>query len=155
MVRLTNFLLLSAICGVLDILQGFRVVYAVIEIMSRHTVSGGADLLEGILFTGLISYFLQFGSYAAAAMLGRTGTQELTQCTHGVDERWYFLFVPLACIAWAIIFTPYPRDVAPMAFHGLLGFCVNYSLSASGSTKDLNYFVSASVISLSAGIYSR
>jgi len=41
-----------ALGGVLDILQGFRVVYAIIEIMSKHTVCGGADLLEGILFTG-------------------------------------------------------------------------------------------------------
>ena len=47
-----------AISGVLDILQGFRVVYAVMEIMSKNTVSGTADLLEGLLFTGLIAYFL-------------------------------------------------------------------------------------------------
>lgn len=44
-----------AIAGILDILQGFRVVYAVIEIMSKHTISGTADLMEGILFTGLIA----------------------------------------------------------------------------------------------------
>ena len=56
-----------AISGVLDLLQGFRVVYAIIEIMSKHTVAGGADLLEGILFTGLIAYFLQFGKYVAAS----------------------------------------------------------------------------------------
>ena len=39
-----------AIAGILDIMQGFRVVYAIIEIMSKHTVSGTADLMEGILF---------------------------------------------------------------------------------------------------------
>ena len=38
-----------AIGGVLDILQGFRVVYAVIEAMSKHTVAGGADLMEDVL----------------------------------------------------------------------------------------------------------
>jgi uncharacterized membrane protein YjjB (DUF3815 family) len=145
---------LLAICGVLNLLQGFRVVYAVIEIMSRHTVSGGADLLEGFLFTGLITYFLQFGSYTAAAMMG-DGAAQFSQCSHGVDKRWYFLFVPLACLSWAVMFTPYHRDLPGMTFHGLLGFCANYGLSALGLSSDLNFFVSASVISLSAGICSR
>ena len=36
-----------ALGGILDIFQGFRIVYAVIEIMSRHTVAGAADLMEG------------------------------------------------------------------------------------------------------------
>jgi uncharacterized membrane protein YjjB (DUF3815 family) len=140
---------------VLDLLQGFRVVYAVIEIMSRHTVSGGADLLEGLLFTSLITYFLQFGSYTAATILGDGPTQQFAYCSNGIDARWYFLFVPLSCLSWAVIFTPYHRDLAGMAFHGLLGFCVNYGLNSLATSKELNYFVSASAISLSAGIYSR
>ncbi|CAB9514481.1 pheromone-regulated membrane protein [Seminavis robusta] len=49
------------IAAVLDLLQGFRVVYSIIEIMSKHTVSGGADLLEGLLFTTLISFSLRCG----------------------------------------------------------------------------------------------
>jgi uncharacterized membrane protein YjjB (DUF3815 family) len=143
-----------AISGVLDLLQGSRVVYAVIEIMSRHTVSG-ADLIEGLLFTTLITYFLQFGSYTAASILGDGTAHEFTQCTHGMDKRWYFLFVPLACLSWAVIFKPYHRDLPGMTFHGILGFAANYGLTAMGASMDLNYFVSASLISLSAGIYSR
>lgn len=36
-----------ALSGIIDILQGFRVVFAVIELMGKHTVSGGANFLEG------------------------------------------------------------------------------------------------------------
>jgi uncharacterized membrane protein YjjB (DUF3815 family) len=144
-----------AISGVLDLLQGSRVVYAIIEIMSRHTVSGGADLIEGLLFTTLITYFLQFGSLTSALILGDGSSQEFTQCNHGVDQRWYFLFVPLACLSWAIIFTPCHRDLPGMTFHGILGFATNYVLNAMGASMDLNYFVSATLISLSAGICSR
>ena len=57
-----------AISGVVDVLQGFRVVYSIIEIMSKHTVSGVADLLEGILFTELIAYFLRIGQFGATAI---------------------------------------------------------------------------------------
>ena len=38
-----------ALGGVLNILQGFRIVFAVVEIMSRHTVAGSADLIEGMV----------------------------------------------------------------------------------------------------------
>jgi uncharacterized membrane protein YjjP (DUF1212 family) len=47
-----------AIAGVVDILHGFRIVHAIIELMSRHTVVRGADFLEGAFCTGLIAYFL-------------------------------------------------------------------------------------------------
>jgi len=45
-----------AVASVMDMLQGFKVVYAVIELMSKNIVTGTSRLLEGILFTGLISY---------------------------------------------------------------------------------------------------
>ncbi|CAB9513206.1 pheromone-regulated membrane protein [Seminavis robusta] len=144
-----------AISGILDLLQGFRVVYAVIEIMSRHTVAGGADLLEGVLFTGLISYFLQFGSYTAASILGDARATEFAHCDHGLDPRFYILLVPLTCAAFAIMFTPNLRELPGMAFHGILAYCMNYGLAALGATSDLNYFVSASAVSLSAGLCSR
>jgi uncharacterized membrane protein YjjP (DUF1212 family) len=50
-----------ALAGALDILHGFRIVYDVIEIMSRSIVMGGADFLEGAFFTGLIAYFIDLG----------------------------------------------------------------------------------------------
>lgn len=123
--------------------------------MSKHTVAGSADLLEGILFTGLISYFLQFGSFVAASIMGDAAATEFTQCTNGVDEYSYIALVPMTALAWTFLFTPNPRDLLGMAFHGILGYCVNYGLGRAGSTSELNYFISASVISLSAGISSR
>lgn len=128
---------------------------AIIEIMSKHTVSGGADLLEGILFTGLISYFLQFGSYVAASILGNAGGAQFTQCTNGLDELWYFVLVPVTIFAFAFMFTPHPRDLLGMVFHGMIAYCTNFGLAKAGVTSDLNYFVSASAVSLSAGICSR
>ena len=41
-----------ALAGVLDLLQGSRVVYAIVELMDKHTVTGGADWLEGALVNG-------------------------------------------------------------------------------------------------------
>jgi len=49
-----------AIAGILDILQGFRVVYSVIELMSKHTVAGSADLLEGTFLCIVLSFERNF-----------------------------------------------------------------------------------------------
>jgi hypothetical protein len=59
-----------AIAGVVDILHGFRIVHAIIELMSRHTVVRGADFLEGAFCTGLIAYFLDNGQKLAATIMG-------------------------------------------------------------------------------------
>ena len=101
-----------AISGVLHILQGFRVIFAVIEIMSKHTVAGGADLLEGMLVTGLIAYFLRFGEFVASRILGQDGFTEFRPCTtRGVDPYWYILLVPIASLSWSGLFTPDYADL--------------------------------------------
>jgi len=73
-----------ALGDVLDILQGFRVVYAIIELMSKHTVSGTADFMEATLFTGLIAYFLKVGQGTAAEIL-RNGDYDFPACTDGIN----------------------------------------------------------------------
>lgn len=146
-----------ALSGVLDILHGFRIVFAIIEIMSKQTISGGADLLEGILFTGLISFFLEFGQYIAASIMGDAGlTADELDCSHEISEWWYLLFVPVAAISWSGLFNPRFEDLPVMGFHGALGFAVSWAISrTSVSAGSLNNFIAALAVSLSAGIISR
>ena len=60
--------------------------------MSRHTVTGGADFLEGVFFTTLIAYCLRFGQYIALETLGEPDSDEYLQCTKGVSE-WFVDYV--------------------------------------------------------------
>lgn len=151
-----------AISGVLDILQGFRVVYAIVEVLSRNTVAGGADFLEGILFTGLIAYFLRFGQYTAVEIFDRNDMNsaddintEWGACTNGISKYWYFLFVPLASLSWSGLFTPNYDQLLPMCFHGTLAYVVTFGLSYFGATVSVNNFVSAASITFSAALFSR
>ena len=144
-----------ALGGVLDIFQGFRIVYAVIEIMSKHTVAGGADLLEGILFTGLIAYFLRFGQYVAASILGNADKTKFVACREGVNPWWYLLFVPIAALSWSGLFNPNHADLPVMALHGILAYGVNFGLSLLGVDDNLNNFLSSLVVSFTAGVVSR
>ncbi|KAG7368197.1 putative threonine/serine exporter [Nitzschia inconspicua] len=146
-----------ALAAVVDILQGFRIVFAVIEVMSKHTVAGSADLIEGVVFTGLIAMSLRFGLEAALKINIRDDiTDNISgSCGQGIDQRWFFLFVPLASIAWATLFNPNYRDLLPMAFHGTLGFTINFLLAETNTSGNMNLFIAASVLSFSAGVISR
>lgn len=123
--------------------------------MSKHTVCGGANLLEGVLFTGLIAYCLQFGQYSAARVMDKDFGSEFSPCTQGIDELWYLFLVPAAAVSWSGLFTPRHSQLAWMAFHGCLAYAVNYALTQSGADNDVNNFVSAAVVTFSAGLVSR
>jgi uncharacterized membrane protein YjjB (DUF3815 family) len=123
--------------------------------MSKHTVLGGADFLEGILYTGLIACFLKFGQYAAAVSVGHPEQTEFLRCDGGINERWYLLFVPLAAVSWSGLFMPNYTDLPLMAFHGVLAYVVNWSMARRSWNDQLNNFVSSMCETLSAGIISR
>ena len=144
-----------AISSVLELLQGFTVVYAIVEVMSKHTVLGGADFLEGILFTGLIAFFLKFGQYVAAYIFGHLEGTDSVECTSEINERWYFLFVPLAAVSWSGLFMPNYRDLPLMTFHGVLAYAVNWGLAKRDVNEQLNNFFSSMCVTFSAGIISR
>lgn len=145
-----------AMSGVLDILQGFRIVYAVIEVMSRHTLSGSADLIEGVIFTGLIAFSLRSGQMAARAILNAgEDTDSAGACDAAIDKFWYILLVPASSFAWSALFNPNYRDLLPMAFHGSLAFAINYILEEGGVTANVNLFCAATVVTFSAGVISR
>jgi uncharacterized membrane protein YjjP (DUF1212 family) len=144
-----------AIAGVLDILQGFRVVYSIIEIMSKHTVTGGADFLEGILFTGLIAYSLKFGQYAASSLMLEDPVDAFLECTNGINERWYFLFVPLAAFSWSGLFDPDYIDLPLMTFHGIFGYTVSWAINQAAFSGNFTNFLAAMCVTFSAGLVSR
>lgn len=144
-----------ALAGILDILQGFRVVYAVIQIMSKFSVSGCADLVEGMLFTGLIAYFLRFGQLAASTVLNKNHGAAYAVCTNGIDKLWYILLVPLAAISWSGLFLPQHKSLTPMVLHGCLAYGVNFILDRYGVSSQMNSFLSAAVVSFSSGVVSR
>lgn len=135
-----------ALGGVLNILQGFRIVFAIVEIMSRHTVAGSADLLEGMLFTGLIAYFLRFGQYTAAFIIQDPDETKFDQCQNGVSEWWYFLFVPVAALSWSGLFNPNYRDLPIMAWHGILAVGISQGLAKADVNPNINNFISSLVV---------
>ena len=77
------------------------------------------------------------------------------ECTHGIDEKWYFLFVPLAALSWSGLFCPHVKNFLSMTLHGVLAYTIVYILTKYNVSYSSVLFASASLVSLSAGILSR
>jgi len=142
-----------ALSGVLDLLQGFRVVYAIIELMSRQTVSGTADFFEGMLFTAIVAAFLQFGKVAVRSF--GNNADVISQCDTAIAQAWYVLWVPVASFSWNALFNPEYADLAWMTFHGILAFAVSYAFDQTAMSSESKLFISASIVTFSSGIVSR
>ena len=82
-------------------------VYSIIEIMSRHTVAGGADFLEGVFFTSLIALCLRFGLFVSKEFMGAPENDDYLACNCGINEWWYIFFVPFAAVCWSGLFNPH------------------------------------------------
>jgi uncharacterized membrane protein YjjP (DUF1212 family) len=146
-----------AVGAIIDILQGFKIVYSVMELMSKHTLAGGADFMEAFLFTGLIASFLKFGQYAAIQILGGDSEADIgsTLCELPIDEKWYFVILPISSLAWAYLFMPRVSDLFGMALHGILSFVVYYGVEKATGESLLSTFIGAMAVTLSAGFVSR
>jgi len=124
--------------------------------MSKHTISGGADFLEALLFTGLIAYFLKFGLHTAENILGNVDVDLIFQCSAPIDKSWYFLLVPLTSLAWSVLFTPLYEDLPLMTMHGILSYVVYWAISRiPGNNETLGTFIAAMTVTTSAGLVSR
>ena len=139
--------------GVLDILQGFKVVYSIIEVMGKHTVSGGADFLEGLLYTTLISFFLRVGQLLAEYITGLESS--LNACEGGINQAYYFVLVPAAALSWSGLFNPEYFDLPLMAFHGILAFLITWACNRGKVNPQIALFVAAFGVTFSSGLVSR
>ena len=142
-----------AISGIIDLLQGFRVVYAIVEIMSRNTVAGGADFLEGLLYTTLISFFLRVGQLLAEYITGLESS--LNACEGGINQAYYFVLVPAAALSWSGLFNPEYFDLPLMAFHGILAFLITWACNRGKVNPQIALFVAAFGVTFSSGLVSR
>ena len=103
--------------------------FAVLQLMSKQALSGVADLIEALLMTAVMSYFLKLGQYVAAVIMGDvesagsfTNVQPFGTCGDPIGELWYLLLVPIAAVSWSACFLPSYRDLPVMTLHGILAY---------------------------------
>lgn len=141
-----------AVSSVMDLMQGFKVSYGVIETMSKNIVTGAARIFEGILLTGVVSYSIKFGlDFASRLLSGHTlpptSYSNMLVSAHGISIKWFPLILPLTTTAWSTLFWPECKDLPLMSLHGILAFSLNMA--------GMPTFFAAMCVTFSAGVISR
>ena len=142
------------IASLSSVFQGFKIVFSVLQLMSKHSLAGTADLVEALLFTALIAYFLKFGQYIAAVIMSSPAHQFLG-CDNPISQLYYILLVPISALAWSVQFLPKYRDLPVMTLHGVASFAISWGLDQASNIGTFKSFFAASIVTFSAGIYSR
>lgn len=126
------------VATLLSLFQGFRIVFAVLQIMSKQTLSGTADLVEALLMTAVMAYVLSCGRHIAMMMLGVHAmghSDDLSgTCDNPINELWYLLLVPIAAVSWSACFLPSYRDLPVMTLHGILAYIFSWGI---GEAKNI------------------
>jgi uncharacterized membrane protein YjjP (DUF1212 family) len=136
-----------AVASILDYLQGFKAVFGVIEVMTKNVVTGGARLLESILYTGLLAYSIKFGLDLAKKILGCSDVSAALLPGNPVHPSLFPLILPFTTLGWSGLFNPSHADLPLMAFHGMLAMVLYWA--------GFNTFTSAMCVTFSAGLISR
>lgn len=146
-----------ALASMIDYLRGFGIVFSIMEVMSKNTMSGSSDLIEAIIFSFLISMSILFGLGAAENIMGiqQADSHGYMDCGYPLPEPWFLLILPLASLGWAAGFKPAYRDLPLMTVHGIIAYVVSYAVEHATNDSYIASFVAALTTSTVAGLVSR
>ncbi|KAF9955842.1 hypothetical protein BGZ72_003326 [Mortierella alpina] len=144
--------------GIVIILPGYTITCAILELSSRHIISGSVRLFYAIVFSLLLGYGLTIG--ASIWTLFDHSAQDETftaECpSQPLDPKWNFLFVPLFAISLNIWLKAHPRQWFLATVLSIVGYAVSYTSSTYGTAKnEVSSALAAFAIGLLGNIYQR
>ncbi|KAG9321424.1 hypothetical protein KVV02_004363 [Mortierella alpina] len=144
--------------GIVIILPGYTITCAILELSSRHIISGSVRLFYAIVFSLLLGYGLTIG--ASIWTLFDHSAQDETftaECpSQPLDPKWNFLFVPLFAISLNIWLKAHPRQWFLATVLSIVGYAVSYTSSTYGTAKnEVSSALAAFAIGLLGNVYQR
>ncbi|KAI8142132.1 hypothetical protein BJV82DRAFT_517055 [Fennellomyces sp. T-0311] len=120
------------------ILPGYPMAVAVVELVSRQLVSGVVRMVYSIVYAFLLGYGIQMGSELYRTIDKDILEQETSECSRAadittcdiqrIDQRFFFLLVPLFALAYCVFVKARPFRWPTMIVVSAVGYVVNYLL---------------------------
>ncbi|GJJ76781.1 hypothetical protein EMPS_09140 [Entomortierella parvispora] len=145
--------------GIVIILPGYTITCAILELSSRHIISGSVRLFYAVVFSLLLGYGLTIG--ASIWQLfdhSDTGEENLTGVCPlpPLDPLWNILFVPLFAISLNIWIKAHPRQWFLATILSIVGYAVSYASSTyAGAQTEVSSALAAFAIGLLGNVYQR
>lgn len=96
---------LITLAAILILIPGFSVTVGVVELVSKHVISGTANLMNGLVYL-----FKQFaGAWLGIGLVGLFSSIPTAAGTP-VSDHWLWLFMPLLIVGLCVVFQTAPKD---------------------------------------------
>ncbi|KAF9549118.1 hypothetical protein EC957_004757 [Mortierella hygrophila] len=146
--------------GIVILLPGYTITCSILEISSRHIISGSVRLFYAVVFSLLLGYGLTIGAslWHLFDHSNRDDESKFSaECPNApLSPLWNILFVPFFAISLNIWLKAHPRQWFLATVLSIVGYTVSYTSSVYGGAKtEVSSALAAFAIGLCGNIYQR
>jgi uncharacterized membrane protein YjjB (DUF3815 family) len=143
--------------GIVILLPGYTITCSILELSSRHMISGSVRLFYAIIFSLLLGYGLTIGASLWKLFDHNSdGQPAATECPNPLDPKWNILFVPVFAITLNIWLKAHPRQWVLATILSIIGYMVSYSTSTwAHAETEVSSALAAFAIGLCGNLYQR
>ena len=145
--------------GIVIILPGYTITCSILELSSRHIISGSVRLFYAVVFSLLLGYGLTIGAslWSLFDHSANDETKFSTECPNApLNPLWNILFVPIFAISLNIWLKAHPRQWILATILSIVGYAVSYTSSVYGGAKtEVSSALAAFAIGLCGNVYQR
>ncbi|KAJ3148984.1 hypothetical protein HDU89_003985 [Geranomyces variabilis] len=146
----------SVLSSCMFLLQGVTITLALVELGTRHMISGTARLAYGVTMTGLIGYGLDLGATFSAKIfdISKVPNDASDVCPGQLDPLVQIaLFLPTS-LALSMSSLAHPLQLPGMTVVSAVGFSV-YTLASGKLSENLSSAVGAFAVGVTSNIHAR
>ncbi|KAI9306090.1 hypothetical protein BJ944DRAFT_178859 [Cunninghamella echinulata] len=118
----------SVIPALLILLPGYNMTVSVMEITSKHVVTGTLRMGYALIYTFMLAYGLRLGSYLYSVMDPESDSTGYCPTSTEISHWFYFLLFPIMSIGIGISYGSSAKQWFSQVLCAAVGFCVTYFL---------------------------
>ncbi|KAG0239702.1 hypothetical protein BGX31_002553 [Mortierella sp. GBA43] len=143
--------------GIVMLLPGYTITTSILELSSRHMISGSVRLFYAIIFSLLLGYGLTIGASLWNLIDPSSKPAAVTgACPETLDPKWNILFVPMFALSLNIWLKAHPRQWILATLLSVIGYVISYATATWGGAKtEVSSALAAFAIGLCGNIYQR
>lgn len=143
--------------GIVMLLPGYTITCSILELSSRHMISGSVRLFYAIIFSLLLGYGLTIGASLWKLFdPNSVGETVPDVCPDSLDPKWNILFVPVFAITLNIWLKAHPRQWVLALVLSIVGYMVSYSTSTwAHAETEVSSALASFAIGLCGNLYQR
>lgn len=143
--------------GIVMLLPGYTITSSLLELSSRHMISGSVRLFYAIIYSLMLGYGLTIGASLWNLIDPSSNPAAVTgACPESLDPKWNILFVPIFALTLNIWLKAHPRQWVLATILSIIGYVISYATATwAGAKTEVSSALAAFAIGFCGNVYQR